>query len=174
MQVSPDGTIATVAGNGLTGFGGDGGPALEAPLGGLITVGLDSAGNLLIADTSNNRVRMVDSNGIITTIAGNGSGGNNGDGGPATAAAIQGPWGVTSDAAGNIYISTTQSVVRKIAPDGTISTFAGAFNRYGFSGDAGPATAGALASPKGLAVDGVGNLYIADENNNRVRVVTPQ
>jgi sugar lactone lactonase YvrE len=74
---------------------------------------------------------------------------------------------------GNIYVSSPDSVVRKIAADGTISTYAGAFNRYGFSGDGGPATSAALAAPKGMAVDSAGNLYIADDNNDRVRVVSP-
>lgn len=154
-RVGPDGNITTAAGTGDAGYSGDGGPAIEAQLGSVIAVGLDASGNLLIADTNNNAVRRVDSNGIITTIA-----------------ATADPWGVTSDAAGNIYISNAQSVIRKLAPDGTISTYAG--GHYGFSGDGGLATAAALESPKGMVVDAAGNLYIADINNNRVRVVTPQ
>jgi sugar lactone lactonase YvrE len=135
-------------------------------------LGLDASDNLLIADTGNNRVRMVDASGTITTIAGNGEVGSTGDGGPATDAAVQGPWGLAVDASGNLFISSAQSVIRKVAPDGTISTYAG--GQYGFAGDGGPATGASLAFPKGLAVDAAGNLYIADQSNDRVRVVSPQ
>src|SRR5207247_951231 len=124
------------------------------------------------ADTSNNRIRRVGANGIITTIAGNGLGSSTGDGGPATAAGLQGPQGVASDSVGNIYISSAQSLIRKVSPDGTITTYAGGV--YGYGGDDGPATGASLAFPRGLAVDATGNLYIADQNNDRVRKVSPR
>ena len=95
-----------------------------------------------------------------------------GDGGPATAAGVPSPFGMVADSLGNIYISSYQGSIRKVGPDGTISTYAG--GHYGFSGDGGPATSAALAGPHGLALDGAGNLYIADYSNNRVRVVSPQ
>jgi sugar lactone lactonase YvrE len=173
-EVTPDGIINTVAGNGTLapGFGGDGGPASLASFGTGIAVAIDASGNLLIADTYNNRVRRVDSNGVITTLAGNGRNVVSGDGGSATAAGVPSPFGMVADSLGNIYIGSYQGSIRKVGPDGTISTYAG--GRYGFSGDGGPAISAALAGPHGLALDAAGNLYIADYANNRVRVVSPQ
>ncbi len=159
--------LTRVAGNGMPGFSGDGGPAINAqmvPSG----IALDSAGNLYIADTLNNRVRKV-SNGIITTVAGNGSLGFSGDNGPAVSAQLI-PVGVAVDSAGNLYIADgNNNRVRKVA-NGVISTVAGNGTPF-FSGDNGAATLASL-TPGGIAVDTAGNLYIADVTNNRIRKVT--
>jgi uncharacterized protein (TIGR03437 family) len=135
---------------------------------------LDSAGNLYIADSNNNVIRKVATSGTITTVAGNTLVGYLGDGGLATNAILQDPRAVTLDAAGNLYIADSLNhVVRKVTGDGRIATIAGIGGQGGFSGDGGPATQAELYYPDGLAVDSVGNLYIADSLNNRIRVVTP-
>ena len=172
-KVNTAGIISTVAGNGSPGFSGDGGPATSAQLNFPAGIALDSAGNLYIADSSNSRVRKVDPSGIITTYAGNGNVRYSGDGVPATTTAVDRPEGIATDSAGNVYVSeTSSSRVRKIAPDGIISTVAGVTaGTNGFSGDGGPATAATLYGPVGLVVDPAGNLYIADNVNGRVRKV---
>src|ERR1035437_6377065 len=153
------GTITTGAGNGNSGFAGDGGPATSASLKFPAGVAVDSAGNLYIAEPSNYRVRKV-SGGTITTVAGNGNPGNSADGGPATSASIS-PFGVAVDSAGNLYIADPNNLrIRKVS-GGTITTVAG-YGNQGFSGDGGPATSASLNSPIGVAVDSAGNLYIAD------------
>jgi uncharacterized protein (TIGR03437 family) len=163
------GTITTIAGNGIVGFSGDGGPATSASLNLPVGVAVDSAGNLYISDRGNFRIRKV-SGGIITTVAGNGVWGFSGDGGPATNASLAGPNGVAVDSAGNLYIADFgNNRVREVS-GGTITTVAG--NGYtGFWGDGGPAIGAALNSPEGVAVDLAGNLYIADTDNNRIREV---
>jgi len=159
--------ITTVAGNGDFSFGGDGGPATSAQLASPRGVGVDSAGNLYIADYDNYRVRKV-SNGLITTVAGNGTFNFGGDGGPATSAQLSVPTGVAVDSAGNLYIADQQNNrVRKVS-NGVITTVAGGGSSLG---DNGPATSAQL-SPYGLAVDNTGNLYIADISNNRIRKVS--
>jgi sugar lactone lactonase YvrE len=172
-KVSTSGTITTVAGDGSFGFSGDGGPATNAQLAGPNGVAVDAAGNLYIADINNHRVRKVSTSGTITTVAGNGTPGFSGDGGPATNARLRPPTGVAVDAAGNLYIADIfNQRVRKVSTSGTITTVAGT-GIYGFSGDGGPATNARLAYPSGVAVDAAGNLYIADQNNHRVRKVAP-
>jgi len=164
------GNITTVAGNGNFGFSGDGGPATSASLLSPYGVAVDSAGNLYIADGLNNRIRMV-SNGTITTVAGNGTGGSSGDGGPATNASLNSPYGVAVDSVGNLYIADTGSALIRKVSGGTITTVAG--NRTaGFSGDGSLATSASLLEPRGVAVDPAGDLYIADTNNDRIRRVS--
>jgi trimeric autotransporter adhesin len=165
--------ITTIAGNGTSGFAGDGGPATSAILGTPWGIVLDSAGDLYVADVYNNRVRKIAAGGTITTVAGNGLLSYSGDGGAAAKAQLDEPQGVATDAAGNIYVAdTVNQRVRKISPGGVINTIAGN-GTAGFGGDGGPGTSAQLNNPVALAVDGSGNLYIADSNNQRVRMVTP-
>jgi sugar lactone lactonase YvrE len=171
-KVTPGGTISTYVGNGGYGEGflGDGGPATAAhirPRG----VALDSAGNLYITDFA--RIRKVTPGGTISTYAGTDTPGFAGDGGPATAAQLSFPQGVALDSAGNLYIAdSNNNRIRKVTPGGTISTYAGT-GLNGFSGDGGPAIAAQLWIPVGVALDSAGNLYIADQENQRIRKVTP-
>ena len=168
-KVTPDGLITTVAGTGQPAFSGDGGPAVSAALDQPMDVAVDRAGNLYIADTGNRRVRKVTPDGLITTVAGTGEDDFSGDGGPATAAAFRWPTGLAVDDAGNLYIADAGSYrVRRVRPDGVVTTVAGT-GESSFSGDGGPATAAALRAPVALAVDGAGNLYIADAIDHRVR-----
>ena len=170
-KVDGTGTITTIAGTGERGFGGDGGPAIQAQLDAPSGVAVDEAGNLYIADWSNARIRKVDGTGTITTIVGTGERGFGGDGGPATQARLNYPYGVAVDGAGNLYIADLANHrIRKVDSTGTITTFAGTGER-GFGGDGGPATQAQLDDPTGVAVDGAGNLYIADQYNHRIRRV---
>jgi sugar lactone lactonase YvrE len=163
--------IITVAGS--TEAVGDGGAATEAPLSYSYGVAVDSAGSLYIADANNHRIRKVTAPGVITTVAGTGAAGFSGDGGTATAARLFFPAGVAVDSAGNLYIAdTSNSRIRKVTAAGVISTLAGT-GSYGSSGDGGAATAAQISYPRGVAVDGAGNLYIADVNGHRIRKVTP-
>ena len=226
-KITPDGLINTVAGTGSTVFAGDGGPSTSAEIYAPFGVALDSGGNLYIADTGNYRVRKVTSDGIVTTVAGNGTQGFSGDGGPATAAELEGPSGVALDKSGNLYISDA-GAVRKVTPGGTIQTIIGQGglvcstpstalcirshgvtvdtlgNLYvaadsqvlkmtpdgtvtrvagtgtpgfcgegGPCGDSGPATSAHLDIPWGVAVDAAGNLYISDWGSVRIHKVTP-
>lgn len=172
--------INRIAGTaGTASFGGDSGLALAATVDQPQGVAVDGAGNLYIADTSNNRIRRVDAaTGIITTVAGNGSQGYNGDGGLATSASLYLPAAVLVDAHGNLYIADTGNrIVRFInIRTGIITTVAGTPNLTTFDptsiGDGGPATAAELDSPAALALDTAGNLYIADSLNNRIREVS--
>ena len=172
------GVITTVAGMGQAGFSGDNGPATTARLNGPTALATDASGNLLVADTRNHRIRRVAvATGTITTLAGNGAQGFAGDGGPAAQAEIDSPAGLALDAGGNVYLADTrnQRVRRVDAAVGTISTVAGfPASRPGLpvaAGDGGPANAATLALPRGLAVDGAGNLFIADSANQRIRRV---
>ena len=163
--------IETVAGNGTPGFSGDGGAATATQLNGPSGVAVDGAGNLYIADASNRRIRKVDAAGVITRVAGNGTPGFSGDGGPAVAAQLSFPSGVAVDGAGNLYIADSVSnSIRKVDAAGVITTVAGDGTR-GYGGDGGAATAAQLKLPSGVAVDGAGNLYIADASNRRIRKV---
>ena len=155
-KVSAAGIITTLAGTGISGFAGDGGPASSAFLFLPESVAVDTAGNVYIADTGNNRVRKITPAGVIDTVAGGGS--RTGDGGPATSASVS-PLGMAVDAAGNLFICAGN--IRKVTPDGTISTVAGN-GRTAFSGDGGDPTAASLNGPLGVAVDGTGRLFIAD------------
>jgi len=172
-RVAPDGTITTVAGNGSRGFCGDGGPATQACLNIPDGLFVDADRNLYISDDLNNRVRRVAPDGTITTVAGNGSSSFCGDGGPATQACLYNPHGLFVDPASNLYIADAgNNRVQRVAPDGTITTVAGN-GSSSFCGDGGPATQACLNIPDGLFVDPAGNLYIADQGNNRVRRMAP-
>ncbi|MGA2436262.1 MAG: BACON domain-containing carbohydrate-binding protein, partial [Bryobacteraceae bacterium] len=165
------GTITTVAGNGTAGFSGDNGAATTAELNAPSGLAVDASGNLYIADVSNNVIRKV-SGGVITTIAGNATPGFGGDNGPATSAQLNSPYGVAVDGAGVIYIADTgNNRVRRVA-NGAIATIAGT-GVYGFSGDGGPASAAQLEYPEDLAVNASGDVYIADSNNGRLRILVP-
>jgi uncharacterized repeat protein (TIGR01451 family) len=171
FKADPTGMVTRIAGNGIAGFSGDGGPALNAELNNPNGVAVDSAGNVYIADTSNARVRKVDPSGNITTVAGSGSFGYSGDSGQAPGAGIGSPYGLAVDASGNLYLTDIYNqVVRRVAASGIITTVAGN-GSFGYSGDSGPATSAKLYRPTGLAVDATGNLYIADSQNYRVRMV---
>ena len=170
-KVDTSGNISTVAGTSTAGFSGDGGPATSAQLNFPSGVALDSSGNLFIADTSNRRVRKLDTSGNISTVAGNGTLGSSGDGGPATSAELSVPFGVAVDSSGNLFIvDGFTHTVRKVDTSGIISTVAGV-GTAAFSGDGGPATSAHLNNPNDLVVDSSGNLFIADRNNHRIRKV---
>ena len=173
-KVDQSGQVSTVAGSGLLGFSGDGGPATSAKLGERVEgLAVDEVGNVYIADTANYRIRRVDPSGTIDTIAGTGSYGGGGDGGPAAMATLGAVYGLATDAAGNLYIADTfNDKVRKISPDGIISRFAGT-GEEGHGGDGGPAGHARLDKPRGLAVDDSGHVYIADTDNHRIRRVDP-
>lgn len=170
-KINPAGIISTIAGNGIQGFSGDGGLAINASLNGPYGLALDPAGNLYIADTDNNRIRKISSSGIITTVAGNGPQGFSGDGGLATFATLYHPIGITFDAAGNLYIADHQNNrIRKVNTAGIISTIAGT-GTLGSSGDGGPAIDAELNNPSGVACDHFGNVFIADVFNLRIRMI---
>lgn len=173
FKIDSNGTLTRVAGNSRAGYSGDGGPATSAQLNGPYSLAIDRAGTLYIADGGNHRIRKVSSNGTIATLAGTGVAGYSGDGGPAISAQLNAPLGVTVDNSGNVYIADSfNQRIRKVAPEGIISTVAGD-GTCCFSGDNGLAAKAQLHQPEGVAVDGAGNLYIADLGNARVRKVSP-
>ena len=173
-KVDTMGNISTFAGTGSAGFSGDGGPATAAQLRISAGVAADASGNLYIVDQGNRRIRRVDADGNISTIAGDGTAGFSGDGGAATAARLRTPAGVAADAAGNIYIADQgNGRIRKVdAATGAISTIAGT-GRFGSSGDGGPATAASMDYPYGLIADGDGIVYFADQGARRIRRLIP-
>ncbi|HUI28319.1 MAG TPA: hypothetical protein VL403_19720, partial [Candidatus Kryptonia bacterium] len=179
-MIDPNSIIHTIVGNGTAGYLGDGGLAkaaeLKSPLGQAAAPAgrmvLDAHDRIYIADTGNHCIRLVDTDGTIRTIAGNGTPGYSGDGGPATQAQLDTPSDVAVTPDGTVYIADTfNDVIRKVTPDGIISTFAGN-NQSGFSGDGGSATQARLNRPYGLDVGPDGTVYIADTNNHRIRRVT--
>lgn len=172
-KVDATGVITTIAGTATPGYSGDGGPAVSAQLKRTTGVAVDRAGSVFVADRDNQRIRKIDTSGIITTIAGTGTAGFSGDGGPATSAQLNFPNGVGVDGAGNVYVGDSgNSRVRKIDTSGVITTVAGT-GVPGYSGNGGPATSAQLNSPNQVAFDSGGNLYIADYFNGAIRKVDP-
>lgn len=169
-KVDTKGIITTFAGGGMDAPY-DGDLAIDTRLKDPEGLAVDSAGNVYIADWGDNRIRKVDRNGIITTVAGNGTAAYGGDQGPATQAQLNGPAGLALDTAGNMYIADQNNLrVRKVDTNGIITTFAGA-GVPGYNGDGGPATSATLWFPSGVGFDDAGNLYISDDTNARVRKV---
>ncbi len=172
-KMNAAGNISTVAGNGAAGYGGDGGQAAAAQLSSPTGVAADGAGNLYIADGNNNRIRKVNSAGVISTVAGNGAADYGGDGGQATAAQLDSPHGVAADGAGNLYVADfNNNRIRKVNAAGVITTVVGTGTRA-YGGDGGPAAAARLNRPRDVVMDGSGNLYIAEWGNSRIRKVGP-
>jgi hypothetical protein len=181
-KIDPDGIIHTVVGNGIPGFSGDGGPAIDAqislpggqaaPPAGRITT--DAKGRLYIADSGNHRIRRVELDGTITTIAGDGKPAYRGDGGPATEASLFRPSDVAVDRHGNVFIADTDnSCVRKVDPAGVISTAVGICGSYGAGEEGSHATQTFLDRPYGVGLADDGTLYVADTHNHRIVVVHP-
>lgn len=168
-KVNTKGIISTVAGNGIQSYSGDGGAATSAELIYVGALAVDKYRNLYFTDYD--RIRKVDSNGIISTIAGNASNGYSGDGGSALLAELNDPYGITTDASGNIYIADTyNNRIRKVDTNGIITTVVGN-GTPGYSGDGGNALIAELWDPRGIVFDTYGNLYITDCYNNRIRKV---
>ena len=170
-KIDANGIITRWAGTGVGGFSGDGGPASQAQLLNPSFLTSDDSGNLFFVDDQNTRVRKIDTNGIVTTVAGNGLFGYSGDGGPAIAASFNLIFGASPDNKGSLYISDLQnSVIRKVDISGNITTIAGT-GVSGFSGDNGPAKSAQLNFPFQVAIDKSGNIYIPDEGNKRIRKI---
>ena len=166
-----NGATTIVAGIGRLGYSGDGGPAVNAEIGKSIAIALDSAGNLYLADGDNNRIRRVDAvTGVITTIAGTGAAADSGDGGPAARAGVSMPTGIAVDTTGNLYLSNWSRIRKVSAATGTIQTVAGQ-STTSFGGDGGPATQALFWDPVPAALDLTGDLYIADYENSRIRLI---
>ncbi|MEI8280041.1 MAG: T9SS type A sorting domain-containing protein [Bacteroidota bacterium] len=173
-KINTSGIITTIAGNGIPGFYGDNGPAASCYLNFPSSIACDASGNIYVSDLNNQRIRKIASSGIITTIAGTGVQGYNGDNILAINAQLNNPTGIATDAAGDLYIADEYSHrVRKIDHiTNMITTIAGTGN-WGFNGDGGPATNALLSAPYGVCVDPMGNVYIAEYSNQRIRKVTP-
>ncbi len=178
ISVNAANTISTVAGTGSAGVSGDGGPATAAKLFGPSGLAIDIAGNIYVADRNNNRVRKIDRQNIITTVAGNGEAKLSGDGGQATKASLRGPIAIAFDQHGSMYIADCQNnCIRQVMPTGVINTYAGnasgiSTGNGGYSGDGGHALNAELNHPNGVALDNNDNLYISDCFNHRIRKVT--
>ena len=166
-RIGPDGKIETVAGTGTSGYSGDGGPAIEAQISSVLGLAVDGKGDLLIADTNNHRIRKVTPDGMISTVAGNGSSGFSGDGGKATEARLYYPYGVTADADGNLYIADAHNNrIRRVTAAGIIDTIAGS-GAASLAGDGGPALLAGLYNARAIAVDSDGIVYFADSGSDR-------
>ena len=171
LRIETDGRLNRVAGTGTRGYGGDGGPADKALLNKPYDVRLDSEGNLYIADFGNHRIRKVDDDGVIHTVAGTGEPGYSGDHGLATAAQLNGPYGIFATADNRLLIADTDNhVIREVDENGVIRTIAGV-GHPGYSGDGGPAVRAMLNAPQSLYVDDSGRIYVGDEHNHAVRVI---
>lgn len=172
-QVTPDGTISTIVGNGTHNIYSSGIPAMISPMDWPTAVAFDANGTLYFAELHGHRVGKVGSDGKLVTVAGIGLPGYAGDNGPATSARLFNPAGIALDAMGNLYIADQGNhLIRKVTPDGTITTIAGQPQTRGYNGDNIPATSALLNRPCDVKVDASGNIYIADTANNRVRKIT--
>jgi uncharacterized protein (TIGR03437 family) len=170
-KITTDGMLNSIAGDGSIGYSGDGGLATGAGLFQPTAIVVDAAGDVYIADTADDRVRMINTKLDINTIAGNGAPGYGGDNGPAGASQLNTPTGVAVDSAGNLYVADSlNGRVRKIPQSDSISTVAGN-GVYSYSGDGGPAAKAEVRLPQAVAVDASGNRYIADSGNHVVRKV---
>jgi hypothetical protein len=169
-KINVPGIITTIAGNGHTGFSGDGSPAISATFNGLTGIAVDGNGFIYISDAGNARIRKVDTLGIISTFAGNNTFGYSGDGGAATLASLDYPTSITADIAGNIFFADG-SRIRKINTSGIISTVAGNGDPYNCTGDGSPAIDAGLGEIGGIAVDSAGNLFISEFVYNCIRKV---
>lgn len=168
-RVDLDGTIQTVAGNGTPDFSGDAGQALEASLNHPIAIDLAPDGSMLIADYENHRIRNVDTDGVISTVAGNGTAGYSGDGSQAIAASLNFPYDVFSSPNGEILVADFGNArIRRVTPDGRIATVAGSGSK-GFTGDGGLATGASLRDPRRIGVYVAGSIHLTDSGNHRVR-----
>lgn len=168
-KVSTGGVITTIAGNGATGFSGDGGQAVNASLYYPTSIAFDSAGNCFISDCFNGRIRKVAPSGIISTIAGNGATSYSGDGGQATSAGIYHPYGIAFDASDNLIISDSlNNRIRRVSSNGIISTIAGN-GATGFGGNGGRATSASMNNNRAISLDPAGNIYVADFLNHCIR-----
>ncbi len=172
-KVTPAGIISTFAGiNNAAGFSGDNGPAAAAQMNNPTAASFDAAGNMYVSDQFNHRVRKIDTNGMITTVAGNGTATFGGDNGPATSASLNFPGETAMDSAGNLFIADPgNQVIRKVTAAGIISTVAGVPGIIGGGGDGGPPLSAQFNNPFPLTLDPLGNLYVGDIGNNRVRKI---
>ncbi|MEI7436319.1 MAG: MBG domain-containing protein, partial [bacterium] len=169
-KISTAGIITTIAGTGTSGWSGDGGAATNAKISNPIKLCVSASGVVYFTDYGNNRIRRIGTNGIITTVAGNGSSGYSGDGGQATSATLSTPYGVAVDAAGNLYIADFSNYrIRRVGTDGIIRTFAGT-GSVSYNGD-GIAATSATLRPIDVAVDAYGNVLVSDYANNRIRKI---
>ncbi len=170
-KIHTSGKLVTVAGTNLPGYRGDSGPADKAWLNRPYDVAIDSQGNLYIADYANDRIRKVNAAGIISTFAGTGDRGFSGDGGPAAAAKLRGPYGVCVDVDGNVIIADSENHrIRRVDRDGVIQTIAGTGDQ-GYSGDGGPAIEADFDTPQAVLAAADGRLFIGDEHNHCIRIV---
>jgi hypothetical protein len=173
LRIETNGQLTRIAGTGVPGFNGDGGPAIEASLRRPFDVRLDSHEDVYIADFGNNRVRKVTRDGRIETVAGNGERGYGGDGGLAASSQLNGPYGIFLDGEDNLLIADSYNhVIRRVTHDGIITTIFGS-GHQGYSGDGGPASAASFHVPESLHIDSAGRVYIGDELNHAIRIITP-
>ncbi len=170
-KIDASGIITTIAGTGLPGFNGDGHNATATQVNLVTDMVIDFNGTIYFTDYGNHRIRTINTSGIVATIAGKGSAGFSGDGGPAVSAELYFPYALALDIAGNVYFTDSyNNRIRKINTDGIITTIAGN-GKAAFSGDNGPAITASFQHPEGIATDGKGNLFIADQLNHRIRKI---